>query len=84
MGADYYENDEQKADNNWKGIPNIGIGANCKIRNSIIDKNARIGENCSIGMNAIMPKDGEYENFFVADGIIVIKKKAVIPNGTEF
>lgn len=84
MGADYYENDEQKADNNWKGIPNIGIGANCKIRNSIIDKNARIGENCSIGMNAIMPKDGEYENFFVADGIIVIKKNAIIPNGTEF
>ena len=76
--------DEQKADNNWKGIPNIGIGENCKIRNAIIDKNARIGDNCSIGMSAITPKDGEYDNFFVADGIIVIKKNAIIPSGTEF
>ena len=83
MGADFYENEEEKAENSWKNIPNVGIGENCKIRNAIIDKNARIGANSCIGMCAITPKDGDYGDYVVADGIIVIKKNATIPNGTE-
>jgi glucose-1-phosphate adenylyltransferase len=83
MGADFYENEEEKAENSWKNIPNVGIGENCKIRNAIIDKNARIGANSCIGMCAITPKDGDYGDYVVADGIIVIKKNATIPSGTE-
>jgi glucose-1-phosphate adenylyltransferase len=83
MGSDHYETDTQKADNAAKGIPNIGIGQNCTIKNAIIDKNARIGDNCSIGMGKI-PADGEYENYYVVDGIIVIPKKAVIYSGSVF
>ncbi|MCM1321202.1 MAG: glucose-1-phosphate adenylyltransferase [Bacteroides sp.] len=81
MGADFYESAEQKAENKQKGIPNIGIGANCKIRRTIIDKNSRIGENCSIGMGKI-PEDGDHGMYYVADGIIVIRKTSVIPAGT--
>jgi glucose-1-phosphate adenylyltransferase len=83
MGADCYETDEQKADNAAKGIPNIGIGKNCQIKGAIIDKNARIGDNCSIGMGEI-PADGEYPNYYVVDGIIVIPKNAVISSGSTF
>ena len=82
MGADYYESMEQLKDNFAKGIPPIGIGRNCKIAGTIIDKNARIGENCQIGVCGRQYPDGEHGEFFTTDGIIVIKKNAIIPSGT--
>jgi glucose-1-phosphate adenylyltransferase len=79
MGADYYE-----------GVVNVdtsgiclGIGENCKVRNTIIDKNARIGANCSIGMSDTPYGDVETDAYQIVDGIIVIKKDAVIPAGTR-
>lgn len=82
MGADYYENAESKADNKKRKIPNIGIGKNCKINRAIIDKNARIGENCCININGKKYEDGDHGMFYSADGIIVIRKGAIIPDGT--
>lgn len=82
MGADFYENDDAKKHNAELGRPNIGIGKNCKIAKTIIDKNAHIGENCSINVSGNVYKDGDYGMFYCADGIIVIGKDAVIPPGT--
>ena len=48
MGADYYESDKQRADLLSAGRNPIGIGDNCTISNTIVDKNARIGANCTI------------------------------------
>ena len=87
MGADYYETDSQRQENTKKCIPSIGIGANCKISNTIIDKNARIGANCQIGVSGKNYEDGEYGTngeFYVSSGIIVIRKNAIIPDGTIF
>ncbi len=81
MGADRYESDEEKADNRKKGIPPIGIGERSVIRRAIIDKNARIGKDVSIGMGRI-PEDGDYGWYHVVDGIYVITKNAVAPDGT--
>jgi glucose-1-phosphate adenylyltransferase len=81
MGADYYETTEEMAENSAKGIPNIGIGNHCTIINAIIDKNARIGDNVSI-INAHNVKDKDHENYSICDGIIVVPKGALIPNGT--
>ncbi len=81
MGADYYETDEAKKNNAEKNIPNIGIGSATRIKNTIIDKNARIGRNCSIGLGEL-PPDGDHGNFFVKDGIIVITKNAIIHDNT--
>lgn len=82
MGATYYETDEQKAHNRKIGIPNIGIGEGTLIRKAIIDMNARIGVGCRIGIDDIERKDGDYPTYSIHDGIIVINKNAVIPNGT--
>lgn len=82
MGADYYETETQKADNAAKGIPNIGIGENTRIQRAIIDKNARIGKNCSIGYSPNKIEDGDHGIYYAADGIIIIRKNAVIPDGT--
>ena len=82
MGADFYESDEEKAKNKETGTPNMGIGKHCHIAKTIIDKNARIGDNCSINVSGKKYENGDYGNFYVADGIIVIRKNVVIPSGT--
>ena len=82
MGATVYETEEEKAENAKKGIPNIGIGKATIIKRAIIDQNARIGSNCRIGIDNIPRPDGDYEMYSVHDGIIVINKNAIIPDGT--
>jgi glucose-1-phosphate adenylyltransferase len=82
MGADYYETAEQRAENKVLGRPDVGIGQGSIVKGAIIDKNARIGQNCRIGIDNMERKDGEFPLHYVVDGIIVIPKNAVIPAGT--
>ena len=81
VGADLYETVEQIEENTGHGIPNIGIGDHATITNAIIDTNARIGNNVVIG-NFEKRADSDGENFCVRDGIVVIPKDAIIPDGT--
>lgn len=80
MGADNYETDKEKSINREKGIPCIGIGQGSYIKGAIIDKNARIGSGCRIGLDPGKLIDGEYDNYYIRDGIIVIPKGAVLPD----
>ena len=82
MGADFYETEETKRQNAAAGKPNIGIGKNCKIASTIIDKDAAIGDNCQINVSGKKYEDGDHGRFYAADGIIVIRKGSVIPAGT--
>lgn len=81
-GADFYESPEEKEDNKKNNIPHVGIGEGAKISNTIIDKNARIGKNCLIGQFPEKNKDGNYGDYHIVDGIIIIHKDAIIPNNT--
>ena len=83
MGADYYDSEEEINEFKKEGKPFTGIGKNCRISNTIIDKNAKIGDNCKIGITGRKYEDGDHGAFYSADGIIVIRKGAVIPSGTE-
>jgi glucose-1-phosphate adenylyltransferase len=78
MGSDYYET-LQEIENNSIDIL-MGIGQRCFIKNAIIDKNCRIGDDVRInGGNHL--EDVETDLYVVQDGIVVIKKGAVIPRG---
>ena len=81
MGADFFETPEQKNKNQKQGIPNVGIGNNCVIRRAIIDKNARVGNNVKL-INQQALNDKESEHYVIRDGIIVVAKNTVIPDGT--
>lgn len=83
MGADYYETEAQKEENLRKNIPNYGIAEGTMISGAIIDKNARIGKQCRIGVDQSERADGDYNGYSIQDGIIVILKGAVIPDGTQ-
>jgi glucose-1-phosphate adenylyltransferase len=81
MGADFYQNlEELQADVN-RGYPRIGVGPNCSIRRAIIDKNARIGAGVQI-LNEAGHKQLEADGYFIRDGIVIIPKTGVIPDGT--
>ncbi len=78
MGSDYYETLEQILE---PGHTPIGIGEGSKLMNVIIDKNAAIGKNVTIIGSSKLP-DMEAESYVVQGGIVVIKKGAIIPDGT--
>lgn len=81
MGADYYETDADRAENRRQGRPDIGIGAGSVIKGAIIDKNARIGNNVHIRYDPNRP-DHEDACWVSRDGIIIVPKGAIIPDGT--
>lgn len=80
MGSDYYETIEDMSFDDEKGIPKLGVGDNCYINNAIIDKNARIGNNVSIKGGSHL-ENTDHDLYTIKDGIIVIKKDKIIPNG---
>jgi len=51
------------------------------IENAILDKDCRIGGNVRI-TNAKGVQDAEEANFVIREGIVVIPRGAVVPNGT--
>ncbi len=81
LGSDYYESQESVVRHEREGKPRIGIGANCKIENAIIDKNARIGNNVTISP-AGKPDNVDHALYYIRDGIVIIPKGGVIPHGT--
>ncbi len=81
LGSDYYESAESVNTHESAGKPRVGIGANCRIENAIIDKNARIGNNVTISP-AGKPENVDHELYFIRDGIVIIPKNGIIPHGT--
>ena len=79
MGSDYYETLEEIEN---KKVPILlGIGERCFIKNTILDKNCRIGDDVRINGGPHL-EDQETDSYFVKDGIVVIKKGAVLEKGT--
>ncbi len=78
MGSDYYETLEEINKNKIEIL--MGIGERCFIKNAILDKNCRIGDDVRINGGPHL-KDVEEDTYCVRDGIVVLKKGAVIPKG---
>lgn len=82
LGADYYQTESEIASLLADGKVPIGVGSNTKIRNCIIDKNAKIGSNVSImNKDGVEESDRGDEGFYIRSGITVILDKATINDG---
>lgn len=77
MGCDTYQTWDEIIQSDQTPI---GIGKNCHISHAILDKNCRIGDNVTIKGGAHL-EDTETESYSIRDGVVVVKKSAVIPNG---
>ena len=80
MGCDYYETIEQIQSKNSNGQPILGIGERCVIEDAIVDKNCSIGNDVSIKGGVHLEKM-DHPLYTIKDGIVVVKKGAIIPNG---
>lgn len=80
-GSDYYQTLEEIEGSKETHKPLTGIGENCNINNAILDKNCFIGNNVVINGGPHI-EEGDFDTYTAKDGIIVIKKKAVIEDGT--
>lgn len=80
MGSDYYETLLEIAHAQKTGIPLLGVGSRCYIKNAILDKNVRIGDDVRINGGAHL-ENADHSLYTIKDGIVVVKKGAVIPNG---
>ncbi|WP_458626957.1 glucose-1-phosphate adenylyltransferase [Winogradskyella sp. PC D3.3] len=78
MGNDDYESLEDINNKHTEIL--LGIGERCFIKNTIIDKNVRIGDDVRINGGAHLA-DTETNEYIVKDGIVVIKKDAIITKG---
>ncbi len=81
MGSDNYQTLEQLEESHRANSPIMGIGDRCHIKNAIIDKNTCIGDDVTINCGEKL-ENGDYGTYVVQDGIVIVKKRAFIPNGT--
>ena len=80
MGNDYYETIGEMESDIKKGLPKIGIGERCYIKDAIIDKNCRIGNDVRINGGKHLAST-DHPLYSVKDGIVVVKKRAILPDG---
>ena len=81
IGADRFETDEERAANRARGIPDFTVGDGSVIERAILDKDCRIGRNVQI-RNHDNGQDTEGVYYVIRDGIVVIPKGAIVPDGT--
>ncbi|MCU0336396.1 MAG: glucose-1-phosphate adenylyltransferase, partial [Sediminibacterium sp.] len=80
MGNDYYETLAEMEKHQREGLPKIGIGERCYIKDAILDKNCRIGNDVRINGGKHL-ENVDHPLYAVKDGIVVIKKGAVLHDG---
>src|SRR5262249_23787039 len=80
IGADHFETDAERAGNRERGTPDFTVGEGTVIEQAIVDKDCRIGRNVRI-INRRGVTEDEGDNFVIRDGIVVIPKGSVVPDG---
>ena len=81
MGSDFYETSEDIERLNVRHLPKVGIGKKCTLKNVIIDKNVRIGNEVVItNKKRIQHQDSEF--YCIRDGIVIIPKNTIVKSGT--
>ncbi len=83
MGSDHFEPIEEIQANVDSGTPNLGIGRNTIIHKAIIDKNVRIGRDVKlVNSRGVDFEDGPNGSYYIREGIIIVPKGALIPDGS--
>lgn len=81
MGSDRIERIHEMEENREKGRPNVGVGENCVIKNAILDKNVRIGNNVVLDPTGLPDNFGPDVDVAIRDGVLVVCKNVTVPDG---
>jgi glucose-1-phosphate adenylyltransferase len=79
MGNDFYQSIDDMKEDVYNDKQLVGIGERCFISNALVDKNCRIGNDVHIEGGKHL-ENLNHELYAIKDGIVVIKKGAIIPN----
>ena len=79
MGNDFYQTLEEIILS--KKDISMGVGKGCHIEQAILDKDCRIGDNVTIKGDTHL-LNIETETYCIVEGIVVVKKGAIIPSGS--
>nr|WP_315241784.1 glucose-1-phosphate adenylyltransferase [uncultured Flavobacterium sp.] len=79
MGNDFYQDLDEMNKDTVNNKIHIGIGNDCFIKNALIDKNVRIGNNVHVNGGKHL-ENFTNELYSIKDGIVVIKKDAILPD----
>lgn len=79
MGNDFYQSIEEMDEDIKNNKKLVGIGERCFINNAIVDKNSRIGNDVYISGGKHL-ENVSNELYTIKEGIVVVKKGAIIPD----
>src|SRR5262249_29407393 len=83
IGSDKFETDAQRSENRKRNRPDLNVGDGVIIERAILDKDWRIGRGVKlVNRDNLQDMDGRGGTYYIRDGIIVIPRGAVIPEGT--
>jgi len=83
IGSDKFETDVQRAENRRRNRPDLNIGDGAVIERAILDKDCRIGRGAKlVNRDHKQDADGPGGTYYIRDGIVVVPRGAVIPDGT--
>ncbi len=81
IGADRFETEAERAANRGRGVPDLGVADDCVIERAILDKDCRVGRGVRV-VNQRGLSEAEGDNYVIRDGIVVIPRGSVVPDGT--
>jgi len=83
IGSDDFESDAQRAENRKRSRPDLNIGDGSVIERAILDKDCRIGRGAMlVNRDNQQEADGPNDTYYIRDGIIVVPRGGIIPDGT--
>ena len=81
LGADYYQTLDELERGAGRGTPPIGVGEDSVVTGAILDKNARIGRGVRI-VNEAKVQENDGDGYYIREGIVLVPKNGVIPDGS--
>jgi glucose-1-phosphate adenylyltransferase len=81
IGADTYDPPSRSGSGQGPGSPRRGIGKGARVVGAIIDKNACIGEEAVIE-NRDHVENADGDGYAIREGIVIVKRDAIIQPGT--
>jgi glucose-1-phosphate adenylyltransferase len=80
IGAGRFETEAETAAARGRGAPPVGVGDGSVIERAILDKDCRIGRNVRV-VNRAGVAEADGDNYAIRDGVVVVPKGAVLPDG---
>jgi glucose-1-phosphate adenylyltransferase len=81
LGADFYESLEEIEQARARGLPPVGVGEGSVVEKAILDRDCRIGRDVRI-LNEAKVENADGQGWYIRDGIVLVPKAGVIPDGT--